>query len=275
MRDKSRLFLIHIVIAVFFFGMLSFGQEDLAREEAELFKKYQSLNKNYEKGKMYFVRQDYKKAKTEFEKILGKLPEHADAHFFLSQVLYREGDLNGALNHVEKARANYEYSARMKIKMAQVSRQKLEEKKQAFEDNIAELENEIANLPQASEVGEEGEDRKKRIQTRIDEIKKQIANIDTQLNLPLPREEEIPAEYCYLNGNIYFKMKKFQEAHDQYQETITLDPKHGDAHNNLASLYFQVKQYQKAMDYLNQAEENGAKVNPEFKKAVLKALAKD
>jgi len=275
MRDKSRLFLIHVVIVVLFFGMLSFGQEDLEREEVELFKKYQSLNKDYEKGKMYFIREDYKKAKKEFEKILEKLPEHADAHFFLSQVLYKEGDLEEALNHVEKAKANYEYSAVMKIKMAQVSKQKLEEKKQAFEDNIGELEDQIANLPQASEVGDEVEDRKKRIQTKIDKIKKQIENIDTQLSLPLPREEEMPAEYCYLNGNIYFKMKKFQEAHDQYQETIRLDPKHGDAYNNLAALYFQVKQYQKAMDYLNQAEENGAKVNPEFKKTVLKALGKD
>ena len=67
-------------------------------------------------------------------------------------------------------------------------------------------------------------------------------------------------------------MKKFQEAHDQYQEAIRLDPSHGDSYNNLAALYFQVKQYQKALDYLDQAEANGAKVNPEFKKAVLKAL---
>jgi tetratricopeptide (TPR) repeat protein len=253
---------------------LSFGQEDLAREETELFKKYQSLNKNYEKGKMYFAREDYKKAKKEFEKILEKLPEHADAHFFLSQVLYKEGNLDGALNHMEKAKANYEYSAKMKIKMAQVSKQKLEEKKQAFEDTIANLEERIVNLPQTSEAGEEGEDRKKRLQTKIDEIKVQIKNVETQLNMPISSEEEIPADYCYINGNIYFKMKKFQEAHDQYQEAITIDPSHGDSYNNLAALYFQVKQYQKALNYLNQAEENGAKVNPEFKKVVLKALEK-
>ncbi len=274
MRERSPLFLIHTAIFVFFFGVLSFGQEDLAREETELFKKYQSLNKNYEKGKMYFAREDYKKAKKEFEKILEKLPEHADAHFFLSQVLYKEGNLDGALNHMEKAKANYEYSAKMKIKMAQVSKQKLEEKKQAFEDTIVNLEERIVNLPQTSEAGEEGEDRKKRLQTKIDEIKVQIKNIETQLNMPISSEEEIPADYCYINGNIYFKMKKFQEAHDQYQEAITIDPSHGDSYNNLAALYFQVKQYQKALNYLNQAEENGAKINPEFKKAVLKALEK-
>lgn len=35
------------------------------------------------------------------------------------------------------------------------------------------------------------------------------------------------------------------------------------------------KQYQKALDYLNQAEANGAKINPEFKNAILKALEKN
>jgi stress-induced-phosphoprotein 1 len=192
----------------------------------------------------------------------------------MSQIFYREGNLESALSYIENAKANYEFTAKMKIEMAKVGKENLEEKKLNFEDKIEELENQIAILPQSSEAKEEGEDRKKRLQTRIDEYKKQIENIDAQLVLPLPSEEEIPAEYCYVNGNIYFKMKKFQEAHDQYQEAIKIDPSHGESYNNLAALYFQVKQYQKAMDYLTQAEESGAKVNPKFKKAVLKALEK-
>jgi tetratricopeptide (TPR) repeat protein len=275
MRKKYWLFLSHLVITVFFFGLLSFGQEDLASQETELFKKYKSLNKNYEKGKMYYAREDYKKAKKEFTKILEKLPEHADALFFLSQISYKEGNLDDALKYVQNAKTNYEFTAKMKIEMAKLSKQNLEEKKQDLEERRGKLEEQILSLPQSSEVGEEGEDKKKRLETKIDEIKKQIENLDIQLSLPLPSEDEIPAEYCYVNGNIFFKMKKFQEAHDQYQEAIKIDPTHGDSYNNLAALYFQVKQYQKAMNYLNQAEENGAEVNPEFKKAILKSLEKD
>ena len=272
MRKKHPIFFVHVLIVMLFLGMVSFGQEDLTGQETELFKKYKSLNKNYEKGKMYFTREDYNKAKKEFEKIVKNLPEHADAIFFLSQIFYKEGNLDDALSYIEDAKANYEFTAKMKIEMAKLSRQKLEEKKQDLEDKIEELEDQIAILPQSSEAGEEGGERKRRLQTRIDEYREQILNIDAQLSLPLPSEEEIPAEYCYVNGNIYFKMKKFQEAHDQYQEAIKIDPSHGDSYNNLAALYFQVKQYQKALDYLSQAEANGAKVNPEFKKAVLKAL---
>ena len=272
MGDKKPLFFISAALVLSFLGLLSFGQEDPAREETELFKKYKILDKNYEKGKMYFAGEDYKKAKKEFTKILEELPEHADALFFLSQIFYKEGNLDEALRYVQSAKDNYEFTAKMKIEMAKLSKQNLEEKKRNLEENQEKLEEQILGLPQSTEVGEEGEHRKKRLQTKIDEVKKQIENIDIQLNLPLPSEEEIPAEYCYVNGNIYFKMKKFQEAHDQYQEAITIDPAHGDSYNNLAALYFQVKQYEKAMNYLNQAEANGAKVNPEFKKAVKKAL---
>jgi len=275
MRNKNRLLLVCLLIVVFFSGVLGFGQEDLAGEETELFKKYKSLNKDYEKGKMYFAREDYKKAKKEFTQIVEKLPEHADALFFMSQIFYKEGNLDEALKYIQNAKANYKFTAKMKIEMAKMSKQNLEEKKQDMEDYRGKLEQQIVSLRQSSEVGEEGENRKKRLETKIDEIKKQIENIDTQLSLPLPSEDEIPAEYYYVNGNIFYRMKKFQEAHDQYQEAIRIDPTHGDSYNNLAALYFQVKQYQKAMNYLNQAEENGAEVNPEFKKALLKALEKD
>ncbi len=274
MRNKTRLHLIPVVLGVFLFGMFCFGQEDLAREEAELFKKYKSLNKNFEKGKMYYAREDYKKAKKEFTKILEELPEHADAIFYLARIFYREGNLDEALTYIQDAKINYKFSAKMKIQMALLGRQNLEAKKRDIEEYLQALEEKLLTLPSASEEVE-AEAMKKNIETKIDELKVQIENINTELNLPLPSEDRIPAEYFYWNGNIYFKMKKFQEAHDQYQEAIALDPSHGDSYNNLAALYFQVKQYQKAMDYLTRAEENGAKVNPEFKRAVLQALGKD
>ncbi len=264
-----------MLIFVFVLGVLSFGQEDMTRDEMELFKKYQSLDKNFEKGKLFFAREDYKKARKEFEQILEKLPEHADAHFFLSQIFYREGDLEKALDHVRSAKENYKFSVKMKIRMAQVSKVKLEEKKLELENTIKELEEKIISLPDKSEHAEEEGKIKEKLQSKIDDIKKQLENINTQLKGPLPSEEEIPADYFYLHGNIYFRMKKFQEAHDQYQETIKIDPTYGDAYNNLAALYFQVKQYEKALDYLDQAEDNGAEVNPEFKKAVLEALGKN
>ena len=109
----------------------------------------------------------------------------------------------------------------------------------------------------------------------MENVKREIERIDKRLNRTSFLKEELPADYFYIHGNIYFKMKKFQEAHDQYQETIGINPKHGRAYNNLAALYFQVKQYRKALEYISQAEANGATVNPDLRSAVLKALGKE
>jgi tetratricopeptide (TPR) repeat protein len=274
MREKGRFILINTLIFVFLFGSLIFGQEDLTPDETELFKKYYALNKNFEKGKRHFAREDYKKARKEFEKLLIRMPEHADARFFLAQIDYKEGDVEKALSHIQMAREHYKFSAKMKMKMAETERVRLEEQKQELEDMCSDLEEKIISLTENVDDDEQ-EEVKANLQRRVENIKKQIKSIDVQLAVPISSMAEIPADYFYVNGNIYFKMKKFQEAHDQYQEAIRRDPRYGDAYNNLAALYFQVKQYQKALSYLNQAEENGAEVNPKFKEAVLKALGKD
>jgi tetratricopeptide (TPR) repeat protein len=94
------------------------------------------------------------------------------------------------------------------------------------------------------------------------------------MNEPMPQLGEMSADYYYFNGNIFMKLKKYNEAHANYIEALKQNPLHGNASNNLASLYYMIKKYQQALDYLNQAEANGVKINPEFKKAILKALGK-
>jgi len=274
MRERGRFLLLNTLIIVFFFGILSVGQEDLTLDETELFKKYYSLNKNFEKGKRHFAREDYKKARKEFEKLLTQMPEHADARFFLSQIDYKEGDVEKALSHIQIAKEYYKFSAKMKMKLAEMEKIKLEEQKQELEDKCSDLEEKIIIMTQDGD-NDEKEDITASLQRKIENTKKQIKSIEIQMAIPVSSMADIPAEYFYINGNIYFRMKKFQEAHDQYQEAIRRNPRYGEAYNNLAALYFQVRQYQKALNYLNQAEENGAKINPEFKEAVLKALEKD
>ena len=55
---------------------------------------------------------------------------------------------------------------------------------------------------------------------------------------------------------------------------MEVDPKHGNSCNNIANLYYMGKQYDKAQEYLDKAEANGAKINPAFKQALAKALNK-
>jgi tetratricopeptide (TPR) repeat protein len=74
----------------------------------------------------------------------------------------------------------------------------------------------------------------------------------------------IPPKIYFFKGGAYFRKGMLKEASGQFNKTIELDPNHGDAHNNLAVIYYLTKQYDLAWKHLRLAEESGAKVNPKF-----------
>jgi len=88
------------------------------------------------------------------------------------------------------------------------------------------------------------------------------------------RIKNIEAKYYFQYGNIFFKLKKFRKAYEQYLKAIEINPKHGEAYNNIANLYYMSKQYKKALESLYKAKDNGVKINPKFEEALKKALNK-
>lgn len=238
---RSKQVLTILSISMFFFCLCgsSLAQEDFTREEYKLFQKYQSASKRFEKGKKEFGKGKLDKAEKEFNECLKIMPQHADSYFMLAQIAYRKGDLELAKSLMEKAEENYHYIVKMKMNMEQIRILKMREAK---------------NEGTYDERGTEA--------------------IDHRLNRPVATKEEIPADYHYIHGNILFKLREFQKAHDMYVKAINVDPKYGDAYNNLINIYLMSKQYQKGLEYLKMAEDNGVEINEKLKKALLKAAGK-
>lgn len=204
-----------------------------------LFQKYQAADKRFEKGKKEFGEGKIDKAEKEFNESLKIMPEHADSYFMLAQIAYKKGDLELARSRMEKAKENYHFIVKMKMNMEQVR---------------------ILKMQEARDSG------------TYDERGTQA--IDQRLVRPVATKEEIPADYHYIHGNILFKLREFQPAHDLYVQAVTVDPKHKDAYNNLINIYLMSKQYQKGLDYLKMAEDNDVKINEKLKEALLKAAGK-
>jgi tetratricopeptide (TPR) repeat protein len=231
-----------VLSLVFFLFCLygtSFAQEDFTREEYKLFQKYQAANKRFEKGKKEFGNGKLDKAEKEFNESLKIMPQHADSYFMLSQIAYKRGDLELARSQMDTAKKNYEFIVKMKMNMEQVR---------------------INKMREARDSG------------TYDERGTQA--LDHRLSNPVALKGDIPADYHYIHGNILFKLKEFQQAHDMYLQAVTIDPKHKDAYNNLINIYLMSKQYQKGLDYLALAEENDVKINEKLKAALLKAAGK-
>jgi len=244
----------------------SFGQRGFNMAERKLVDKFKRADAKFQKGKGLFIKEKYEKAEVELRNCLEIMPEHADALFFLSQIDYKKGDFEQAIADIEKAKSNYEFIGQFYTFTHQERLEALRDEKFKLENDVMNLQNELSRV-----VSQED---KQKIQMSIDRIKNDISAINLRLNEPIPPVLTTPAEYYYIHGNILFKLKRLQEAHDQYLEAINIDPKHSSAYNNLINLYYMSRNYEAALKFIEKAEASGVKLNPELKKAVLKALGK-
>ena len=263
---KKRICVTLIVFSFLLAGRVSFAQKDFYMDEKKLYEKYKISIKNFEKGKQYYSRGNYKRAEKEMKKCLEIFPKHHNAHFFLSMILLRKEDSNQALKHIEEAKANFEFMNKMFAFAYEEYQSKLRKQKDDAKSRLQSYKGQLS-------TAKSEEDRNKYEQA-ISSLENEISIINSRLTEPVPRTEEIPGDYFFIHGNILYKLKKFEESQKQYLLAIKIDPGHGDAYNNLANLYYLAKQYQKALDCLNHAEANGVKTNPKLKEAILKAIKK-
>ena len=264
---EKRKILITLIVFILLLGAnLSFGQKGFFMEEKKLYLKYKMSVKNFEKGKQQFNKGDYKKAEKELKKCVEIFPKHNEAHFYLSLISHKKGDIHQALKHIEEAKANFEFMNRMYVFAYEDYTSNLRKQRDECQAKMLNYKDKLSTTTDQAQ--------RSTYEQAIHSLESEISTIDSRLTEPLPPVKQTPADYFYLHGNIFFRLKKYQEAYAQYLEAIKINPQHANAYNNLSNLYYMGKQYQKALDCLNKAEANGAKINPELKKAILKALGK-
>jgi tetratricopeptide (TPR) repeat protein len=74
-----------------------------------------------------------------------------------------------------------------------------------------------------------------------------------------------PAETLLALGSAYFRNGESGAAEANWKAAIEVNPKYGEAHNNLAVIYMQSGRLTEADAELKLAEKNGFRVNPQFK----------
>lgn len=256
-----------LVIFIFFLGInYIFGQKGFFADEKKMIQKFKIADKFFQKGKSYFIKKKFNKAEKELNKCLEIMSQHSEACFYLSNIFYDRKDIKQALKYIEQAEKNFKFITKMHVSAFDDYLKQLREQKNGLEEKLLDYRGRLARTQNIAQ--------KRELENVINSIDGNIRLINSKLSDPLPPVAKIPSGYYYLHANIFFKMKNFKEAYTQYMETIKLNPKHGKAYNNLAIIHYMSKQYQRALEYLNKAEANGAKVNPKFKEAILKNLKK-
>jgi tetratricopeptide (TPR) repeat protein len=247
-------------------ALLPAGQQIDQKDLADI-QKYRAAAADLESGQGLLVKGKLDQAEKKFLKVLETLPEHATAAYLLADCYYKRNRAEEGLAAIQRAEANFGNLNRIMFRwqMSQINR--FMNEKAQLDEQIRALQIRLASA---------------RTDLERQTLQNQITGLQGQQNSGGQRTKEqqisetyaIPADYYYLHGNLLFKKKEYQPAFEQYSKAVETDPKHGNSYNNIANLYYMSRQYEKAQEFLEKAEANGAKINPAFKEAVAKALKK-
>lgn len=199
-------------------------------------------------------------ARRSFETALGIDPTFELAHFMLGRVHLAQKSYAAAVGALVRSRDLY---------IAEGSRQFMNKQEgQRFRrDRLAELDDMISALQQ--KTPQTYQDREQIRQ--LEERKRQVQDLDRAKDL-IP-EKQVPAFVSLSLGSAYFRLGRREEAEQAFLAAVTTDPKIGEAHNNLAVVYFETGRYDLAKASVRAAERAGVKVHPELK-AQIDAKAK-
>ncbi len=234
-----------------------------------LLNEYSILSGHIEKAKIAFQKGDLTKCEKDVLFCLKRLPEHQEAHFILSQILYKKGEFEKALEHVQAAEEGY-------LKMTEAA-SVLEQKKMKEQlDSVSSL---IDNAREAAAAYDAAD---RRGSCQVERYGKAAQDAKEKLSKEERLDEmgrgkkisPIPANYFYFHGNCLFRQKRLPEAEAQYLKAISADPRDGEAYNNLINLLFMEKRLDEARNFLSQAEAHEAVIAPGLKKAVLEKAGK-
>jgi tetratricopeptide (TPR) repeat protein len=206
----------------------------------------------YLAGLEHMRQEAYDAARKAFEAAIGIDPAFEMAHYMLGRVHLAQKNYAPAVVALVRSRDLFD---------AQGSRQFVDkqEGQRHRRERLAELDDLISNLqramPQTFQIREQIR--------QLEERKRQVQDLDRARDLAPDRR--VPAFVSLSLGSAYFRSGKLADAEQAYKAAIAADPKTGEAHNNLAVVYFETGRYDQAKASLRAAEKAGVKVHPELK----------
>jgi len=106
------------------------------------------------------------------------------------------------------------------------------------------------------------------------DLDQRIANLRASRFHDAKSKPPVPAWISIALGGAYFRTGAMADAEREYRAALDVDPKLGQAHNNLAVVYMLTKRFDEAEAEVKAAEKTGFRVNPQLKEDLKKASAR-
>jgi Flp pilus assembly protein TadD len=234
------------VTAVLFSVLLVAGAQSPTIESASLVdaNSHREAVSQFRVGQELLAAEKFDEAATAFSKSVGMDPLLSIAHYGLGQAYMNLRRFASAAKSYKDA-----IEAMRRLHTLQETGQFEVEKRR--DDEIKELRNMLSNNSGPTGL----------TAVRLEQRLRDLENQRTALGAPF----RPPAEVLLALGSANFRNGDREAAEANWKAAVEVNPKYGEAHNNLAVIYMQTDRLAEAEQELKLAEKNGFAVNPQFK----------
>ena len=205
---------------------------------------------HFEKGMKLLSSAHVPEAEVELQEAVKLFPELVDAHIQLGGISMGRGDFSQALERFLAARQSL--SDLQGLKHAQEM-----ERQRRLQESIDLLKERIADLRRSQRVSDTGKIEQETV--RLEKLERERTNAQPAAETPFT------PQIHFLVGTALMKLERFDEAREELARAVDLQPRFGEAHNNLAVLDFYRKDYAGSWEHVHAAEAAGVKVDPLFR----------
>jgi superkiller protein 3 len=210
----------------------------------------QQAREHYREGEAHMQAEQWDKAEVEFKQAVQLDPLFTLAYYSLGQVYMATRTYPAAVDALQRCKDSFNQVAALGTTDRAAADLRLEQEIRDVRDAI------VAYNAKPSKVDAAASSL--RLETRLETLERQKRRGASGT--------EMPAEFSLALGSAYLRNGQMAEAEREYQAAIRVNPKMGEAHNNLAVVYMSTGRLPEAENAVKQAEKAGYKVNPQLKK---------
>jgi Flp pilus assembly protein TadD len=225
-----------------------------AQQLADDFSRREALQ-HYREGQELLSNEQFEKAAEAFQRAIAKDPLLALAHYGLGQSHMALRRFASAIVAFRGARNAYE-------RLASIAQRDQEGVERARADEIRELRESIRAVSSG------------RVKTANQDSTHVILKLENRIR-DLERTQrrnnenfQAPAEVSLALGSAYFRNGDAVDAEREWKAAVEVNPRLGEAHNNLAALYALSGRKREAEAAVRAAEQSGFRVHPQLKEDI-------
>jgi tetratricopeptide (TPR) repeat protein len=213
---------------------------------------------HYRAGEGFLRIEAWKEAAKSFQQAIDIDPRFEDAYYGLGRAQMAQRQFAEAITSYSKCRDLYRAEGGRRFANQQEARRH-------WQDRIMEVDDVLRQYQQGTNPQQTSQT-SQRIR-QLQELRRDLQERLTR-SLGVSIDSTVPSFVSLALGSAYFRSSQLADAEREYKAAIDVDPKSGEAHNNLAVVYLETGRFADAERSVAAAEKAGFKVHPQLKQDI-------